>query len=73
MAHTAKPLLDESPFRCFIVILLWLQNSPSFAQTELLPTHAWPSVTLTGLFVMLEVIDGHRLVSVWTSGGSWRR
>jgi len=40
MAHTATPPLDESPFRCFSVILLWLQNSPSFAQTELLPIHA---------------------------------
>ena len=41
VAHTAKPSLDVMPFHCFIAILLWLQNSPSFAQAALLPIHAW--------------------------------
>ena len=41
VAHTAKPSLDVMLFHCFIASLLWLQNSPSFAQAELLPIHAW--------------------------------
>ena len=58
MAHTAKPSLDDMPFLCFIAILLWLQNSPSFAQAELLPTHAWSYIAATGHVVMHDdVID----------------
>jgi hypothetical protein len=37
VAHTAKPSLDEMPFPCFIATLLWLQNSPSFAQADCFP------------------------------------
>jgi hypothetical protein len=40
------------PFMCFIATLLWLQNSPSFAQAELLPIHAWSFIAPTGLVVM---------------------
>jgi hypothetical protein len=47
MAHTAKPTLEVMPFLGFIVTLLWLQNSPSFAQTGLLPTHAWSQIAHT--------------------------
>jgi len=46
------------PFPCFIATLLWLQNSPSFAQAELLPTQAWSYVAPTGLVVTHDnVID----------------
>jgi hypothetical protein len=38
LAHRAKPSLDVMPFQRFIATLLWLQNSPSDAQTELLPS-----------------------------------
>ncbi len=43
----------------FIASLLCPQNSPSFAQTELLPSHAWSYVASTGFVVMHDdVIDG---------------
>ena len=47
LAHTAKLFLEVMPFLCFIVTLLWLQNFPSFAQTGLLPTHAWSQIAHT--------------------------
>ena len=52
LAHIAKPPLAVMPFMCFIATLLWLQNSPSFAQAELLPIHAWSFIAPTGLVVM---------------------
>ena len=41
-------------FLRFIASLLWLQNSPSFAQAELLPIHAWSFIAPTGLVVMRD-------------------
>ena len=52
MAHIARLPLDAMPFMCFIGTLLWLQNFPSFAQAELLPTHVWLLVTFIVLVVM---------------------
>lgn len=59
MAHNGQAVPRCYAICRFIATLLWLQNSPSFAQTELLPTHAWSYVASTGLIVMHDdVIDG---------------